>query len=93
MADRSVYARRRARFFDAMGEGVALLFGAPEASFGYDVAYRYRPDPDFFYLTGFAEPGAAAILDADARTFTLFVLPRDRERETWRVAARDPRAA
>ena len=26
MADRSVFARRRARFFDAMGEGVALLF-------------------------------------------------------------------
>ncbi len=45
MADRSVFERRRARFFDAMGEGVALLFAAPEAAFGYDIAYRYRPDP------------------------------------------------
>src|SRR5512140_394181 len=83
MADRTVFARRRARFFDSMGEGVALLFAVPEASFGHDVHYRYRPDPDLLYLTGFAAPGATAVLDADARTSTLFVLPRDRERETW----------
>ena len=92
MADRSPFARRRARFFDAMGEGVAILFTAPEASFGHDVHYRYRPDPDFLYLTGFPEPGAAAVLDADARTFTLFVLPRDRERETWEGRRAGPRA-
>ncbi len=93
MADRTVFARRRARFFDAMGEGVALLFAAPEASFGHDVAHRYRPDPDFFYLTGFAEPGATAVLDADARTFTLFVLPRDRERERWEGRRAGPEGA
>jgi Xaa-Pro aminopeptidase len=93
MADRSVFARRRARFFDAMGEGIALLFAAPEASFGHDVHYRYRPDPDFFYLTGFAEPGATAVLDADAHTLTLFVQPRDRERETWEGRRAGPEGA
>ena len=93
MADRTVFARRRARFFDSMGEGVALLFAAPEAAFGHDVHYRYRPDPDFFYLTGFPEPGATAVLDADARTFTLFVLPRDRERETWEGRRAGPEGA
>src|SRR5512141_388026 len=93
MADRTVFARRRARFFDAMGEGVALLFAAPEASFGHDVHYRYRPDPDFFYLTGFGEPGATAVLDAQARSFTLFVQPRDRERETWEGRRAGPEGA
>ncbi|HEY3349265.1 MAG TPA: aminopeptidase P N-terminal domain-containing protein [Thermoanaerobaculia bacterium] len=93
MADRTVFARRRARFFDAMKEGVALVFATPEASFGHDVHYRYRPDPDFFYLTGFAEPGATAVLDADARTLTLFVLPRDRERETWEGRRAGPEGA
>jgi Xaa-Pro aminopeptidase len=93
MADGSIFARRRARFFDAMGEGVALLFAAPEAAFGYDIAYRYRPDPDFFYLTGFTEPQAAAVLDADRRTLTLFVRPRDRERETWEGRRAGPEGA
>jgi Xaa-Pro aminopeptidase len=93
MADPTVHARRRARFFDHLKEGVALLFAAPEASFGHDVAYRYRPDPDFLYLTGFPEPGATAVLDADARTFTLFVLPRDRERETWEGRRAGPEGA
>jgi Xaa-Pro aminopeptidase len=93
MADRSVHARRRARFFDAMGEGVALLCAAPEAAFGHDVAYRYRPDPDFLYLTGFAEPEAAAVLDADTRTFTLFVRPKDRAKETWEGRRAGPEGA
>lgn len=93
MAERTVFARRRARFFDSMKEGVALLFATPEAAFGHDVHYRYRPDPDFFYLTGFAEPGATVVLDADARTFTLFVLPRDRERETWEGRRAGPEGA
>ncbi|HVO51203.1 MAG TPA: aminopeptidase P N-terminal domain-containing protein [Thermoanaerobaculia bacterium] len=93
MAGDSVFARRRARFFDAMGEGVTLLFAAPEAAFGHDVHYRYRPDPDFYYLTGFAEPGATAVLDADARAFTLFVQPRDRERETWEGRRAGPEGA
>src|SRR5450759_5084488 len=68
-----VHARRRARFFDAMGEGVAVFFGSKEAAFGHDIAYRYRPDPDLFYLTGFPEPDAVAVLDGGARRFTLFV--------------------
>jgi Xaa-Pro aminopeptidase len=93
MADRSVFVRRRARFFDEMGEGVALLLAAPEAAFSHDVAYRYRPDPDFLYLTGFAEPEAAAVLDADRRTLTLFVRPKDRAKETWEGRRAGPEAA
>jgi Xaa-Pro aminopeptidase len=93
MSNRSVHARRRARFFDAMGEGVALLCAAPEAAFGHDVHYRYRPDPDLLYLTGFPEPDAAAVLDADSRTFTLFVRPKDRARETWEGRRAGPEGA
>src|SRR5258706_9052989 len=76
-------ARRRARFFDGLKEGVALFFAGPEARFGHDIHHRYRPDPDLFYLTGFPEPEAVAVLDAGPRRFVLFVRPKDRERETW----------
>jgi Xaa-Pro aminopeptidase len=80
---RSDLRARRERFFESVGAGVALLLSAPEAAFGHDVAYRYRQDPDLFYLTGFPEPDAAAVLDAEKKRFVLFVRPRDRAKETW----------
>ncbi|MBL8115003.1 MAG: aminopeptidase P N-terminal domain-containing protein [Acidobacteria bacterium] len=83
MITKDVFARRRERFYDGLGEGVALLFAAPEALYGHDTHYRYRPDPDLFYLTGFAEPEAVGVFDAEKRRYSLFVRPRDRERETW----------
>src|SRR5450759_3604195 len=88
-----VFARRRARFFNGMKEGIAVLFATPEAAYGHDVHYRYRPDPDLFYLTGFTEPEAAAVLDADRRTFTLFVRPKDRAKETWEGRRSGPEGA
>jgi len=50
-----------------------------------DVEYRYRPQSDFYYLTGFAEPGAVCVLQPGhpQYEYALFVRPRDRERETW----------
>lgn len=93
MSRSSVFARRRARFLHEMGEGVALLFTTPKAASGYDVRTRYRPDPDFFYLTGFTEPEAVAVLDADRKTFTLFVRPRDRTKETWEGLRSGPEGA
>src|ERR1035441_2483129 len=70
-----VFARRRARFFDGMKEGVALLFATPEVAYSHDVHYRYRPDPDLFYLTGFTEP-EAAWADSAARSVPARVAPR-----------------
>ena len=50
-----------------------------------DVEYRYHPEANFRYLTGFCEPDAVALFDAsaDREKFVLFVAPRDPERETW----------
>ncbi|HEY8517595.1 MAG TPA: aminopeptidase P N-terminal domain-containing protein [Candidatus Binatia bacterium] len=79
------YAARRAAVLDKIGNGVAV-FRAPAARVhANDVEYRYRPDSDFYYLTGFAEPDAVAVLDgtADRERFVLFVQPRDPEKETW----------
>jgi Xaa-Pro aminopeptidase len=78
-----LFARRRERFFDRVKEGVAVLFATPEQKLSWDGTYRYRPDPDLFYLTGFGEPEAVAVLDAGKREYRLFVRPKDRERETW----------
>jgi Xaa-Pro aminopeptidase len=88
--DREAWGRRRAAFFDAMaaraGEGasaVAVLPSAPVFLRNNDVEHEYRQDSDFFYMTGFDEPESVAVLDASTRTMTLFVRPRDRDREVW----------
>src|ERR1700678_137352 len=90
MSDREAWARRRSAFFDAMiasaagrGPSVAVLPSAPVFIRNNDVEHEYRQDSDFFYLTGLDEPESVAVLDAQDRTFTLFVRPRDREREIW----------
>lgn len=80
------FDRRRRRLMKMMGKGgIAILPAAPEKSRNSDVHYHYRPDSDFFYLTGFAEPEAVAVLipgRAQAE-YVLFVRDRDPTRETW----------
>ena len=49
-----------------------------------DVEHRFRQPSDLWYLTGFTEPEALAVIaPGRAEKFTLFVRPRDPERETW----------
>jgi Xaa-Pro aminopeptidase len=75
-----------AEFMKRMGEdAVAIIAGAREATRSNDTQYRYRQDSDFLYLTGFDEPEAIAVIAPSHKEhkFTLFVRPRDPEREIW----------
>jgi Xaa-Pro aminopeptidase len=85
--DRETMARRRAAFFDKMAaastSAVAVFPAAPVFLRNNDVEHEYRQDSDFFYLTGFDEPESVLVLDAQERKTTLFVRPRDRDREVW----------
>jgi len=63
---------------------VAIIPAAREAVRSHDTNYRYRQNSDFFYLTGFEEPDAIAVIaPSQEKKFTLFVRPRDPEREIW----------
>src|SRR5215211_6183276 len=66
-------------------DSVAIIASAREATRSNDTQYRYRQDSDFLYLTGFDEPEAIAIISPSHKEhkFTLFVRPRDPEREIW----------
>jgi Xaa-Pro aminopeptidase len=69
-----------------MGPGsVAILPAAPEVVRNRDVHYPYRPDSDFYYLTGFSEPEAIAVLIPGRRQaeYVLFCRERDEKRERW----------
>ncbi len=65
--------------------GIAILPSAPIRTRSRDVEYRFRQDSDFYYLTGFAEPDAVAVL-APGRPngeFVLFCRERNAEKERW----------
>jgi len=79
-----IFAERRARFMEKIDGAVAILPSAPVAVRSGDVEFIYRQDNDFYYLTGFAEPEAVALIAPGQKdAFVLFVRPRDKERETW----------
>ena len=57
------FKRRRRQLMRMVGqEGIAILPAAPPRTLSRDVKYRFRQDSDFFYLTGFEEPEAVAVL-------------------------------
>jgi Xaa-Pro aminopeptidase len=74
------------RFIDQMEpNSIAIIPAAHEATRSYDTEYKFRQDSDFWYLTGFPEPDAVAVIDpANKRApYTLYVRPRNVEMETW----------
>ena len=83
---KSENSKRRKKLMDMLGDdSIAILPAAPEKIRNRDVAFRYRPDSDFFYLTGFAEPEAvlALIPGRSQGEFILFCRERNPEQEVW----------
>src|SRR5215213_9763315 len=81
----SVFASRRSRLLELVGDGVAVIPAAPELLRSRDTEVLYRQASDFYYLTGFPEPDAVAVItphDPKSR-LTLFVRPRAPEKEAW----------
>jgi Xaa-Pro aminopeptidase len=85
MATQQEYAQRREQLMARIGKGTAVFRSAPMAVMHNDVEYNFRQDSDFYYLTGFNEPQAVAVLAPhhEEHKFVLFVQPKDPERETW----------
>ncbi len=46
-----------------------------------DVNYPFRPDSNFWYLTGFTEPDAVAVISKD--NYSIFLRPKDQKKEIW----------
>lgn len=96
-------ARRQALAAKTAG-GVVLLFAPVEAD-GPDDLYGFRQDDNFFYLTGWKEPGAALLIAAaapakdqtPARPYTeiLFLPAHNLSQEKWtgpKLGAENPDA-
>ena len=86
-----VYASRRRRLAEAIGDAVAVVPTAPERVRNRDSHYPYRFDSHFYYLTGFTEP--EAVLVVTEKKSILFCRERNEEREIWDGFRYGPEAA
>jgi Xaa-Pro aminopeptidase len=84
--DHKEHARRRKKLMDMMGdESIAIIPTASVYIRNRDVEFPFRPDSDFYYLTGYPEPEAVAVLIPDRHhgEYVLFCRENDPVMETW----------
>ncbi len=81
----SPHVSRRELFIAQLPKNsAAVIGGGSEVRRNSDVHHRFRQPSDLLYLTGFTEPEALAVFTPGKdKRFTLFVRPRDKEREIW----------
>jgi len=87
----TIYSEHRERFLESLAEtgAAAVIPTATEKTRNHDCTYRFRPHSDFWYLTGFVEPGAVLVLlpngkgEEDSPRSVLFLRERDRLKEIW----------
>ena len=92
-----MHKQNRKAFIEKMGRGgVAIFASRPPAMWNHDTEHLYRPDPNFYYLTGFEEPESICVIAPDhpKHQYILFVRPKDKQAEIWngkRVGVKDAR--
>lgn len=79
------YAKRRDRVLKELKDSVGVVFAGDG---GDQLLGKWRPDPNFEYLTGIVdEPGAVLVFDPTyeipSKRIVLFLQPRDPEIEKW----------
>jgi len=99
MHQAEIYQSRRLKLAEQIqsktGSGIAIISTAPELARNRDSEFPYRHDSDFFYLTGFDEPGATLVIIVQDKSVEshLFCRPKDLEREIWDGIRLGPDAA
>ena len=83
------YAGRRGELAKAARDGVIVLLGEPDRE-SDELRNGFRQDPNFYYLTGWKQPGAILLIEETREI--LFLPKHNRDREKWtgpRAAADD----
>src|SRR6476660_3635022 len=84
----SDFRMRRQSLASKISSGAVLLFASNEAE-GPNDLYGYRPDDNFFYLSGWSEPGAALLIvgasdsNDPSSTEILFLPNHNPSQEKW----------
>lgn len=89
-------ARRERLLAKLPPRSIVVMRSAPQRRMSNDTDYLYRPDSDFYYLTGIEEPDTTAVLrndPGDGKRYVLFVRPRDPRRESYEGPRPGPQGA
>jgi Xaa-Pro aminopeptidase len=76
------YRARRVALAKQM-EGGALVLFAPTEAEGPNDLYGFRQDDNFYYLTGWSEPGAALLINSNPYVEILFLAEHNVTQEKW----------
>jgi len=83
-SDISQFAHRRERLMETFNSGAIILTAGHAVSRNNDVDHEFRQLSTFWYLTGFDEPDAVAILrPGHDQPYVLFVNPYEPQFEIW----------
>ncbi len=80
-----IFIKRRKALLELMAPNSALIIASGiEITRSRDTHYSFRPDSDFYYLTGFNEPESWLVLRPGVKQkTTLFCRPKDKKQEIW----------
>ena len=84
--NQEVYKKRRQELINQIGENdIVIVATETVKSRNGDVDYQFRPDSDFYYLSGFIEPEAVLVISPNRSQgeYVLFCRERDALREMW----------
>jgi len=76
------YRARRVALAKLMEGGSLVLFAPTEAE-GQNNLYGFRQDDNFYYLTGWSEPGAAVLINSNPYTEIFFLAEHNLTQEKW----------
>jgi Xaa-Pro aminopeptidase len=85
------FEARRAKLFDKIGDGVAVVFAAKDQFY----PIKFRQSPDFYYLSGIEEAGAVLVMVGPNKSTILFAPRRSPEQiradgpGIWQVEKRE----
>src|SRR5258708_331648 len=89
------YRARRVALAKLM-EGGALVLFAPTEAEGPNNLYGFRQEDNFYYLTGWSEPGAAVLINSNPYAEIFFLAEHNVTQEKWtgpKLGPEDPQAS
>ncbi|GAG31815.1 unnamed protein product, partial [marine sediment metagenome] len=97
MYNSNIYERRRIRLLDQLeADSLVVLFSSTISTHNHGIPFPFHQNSDFYYLTGFDEPSACAVLEKSGNgkfSYTLFCLPKNKEQERWQGYRAGPEEA
>ena len=77
-----IYQKRRKQLLSKLAKNALVIIATNQQQIrSKDLHYPFRPNSDFWYLTGFKEPMAVAVFCDD--NYTIFLQDKDKLKEIW----------